>query len=177
MLTVILAVFVSLVSGGITGNVAAQDTQQPGLNFDFSDAPWQAVVEWFSAESGYMLEPVDQWPEGTFTLQSDGPVSPMKAIDEINHKLRLSEPPKTLLRNGRKLYLVDATRDLPDELVETIPVGQLDSRGKYEPLQVIFDVDAKNMDQIRETILETISPIDEPHLNVLMASNQICLHA
>jgi len=173
-LIVLLAVF----SLGFCIGIPIADAQQakeqsPGLKFDFRNAPWQGVIEWFAEEAGYNLDPVDQWPEGGFTLQSDEPLSPIAAIDEINHKLRLSDPPKTLLRNRSKLYLVDATRSLPAELVETIPVSDLDNRGKYEPLQVIFNVADLDIDEIEKSIRQRVSDYNQKSFQVYRSSKQI----
>ena len=149
---------------------AAQET---GLEFNFNKADWPTVIEWYADQAGLILESVDQFPEGTFSLVSDGPMSPVDAIDEINHKLRLSEPPKTLLRNGVRLYLVDAESDLPAELVETIDVRELDKRGKYEPLQVVFDVSGLNLEDIENQIDQRVQDYNKGFLQTYPVSKQI----
>ena len=127
-----------------------------GLIFKWSKAPWPDVVEWFAEEADFILEPVDQYPDGTFSLQSDRPLSPVEGIDEINNRLRLSKPPKMLLRHGRRLFMVDVDTELPLELVETIPVSELNNRGKYEPLQVVFDISGLDMETISEQVKQRI---------------------
>ncbi|QEG22805.1 secretin N-terminal domain-containing protein [Mariniblastus fucicola] len=148
-------------------------TQSEGLEFNWKNAPWPTVIEWFATETGFILDPVDQYPEGSFSLVSDRPLSSVEAIDEINHKLRLSNPPKTLLRNGSKLYLVDAGRELPAELVETIDVSQLDSRGKYEPLQVMFDISGLNLDDIESQVKQRVQSYNERYFETYPDTNEL----
>ena len=141
-------------------------TQDEGLIFNWKNAPWPDVVEWFAGQAGFVLEPVDQYPDGSFSLVSDRALSPVEAIDEINHRLRLSTPSKMLLRNGSRLFLVDADTELPAELVETIDVSELENRGKYEPLQVTFDVSGMNLDDIEKQLRQRIQSYNEDFFQV-----------
>ena len=151
----------------------AAETQQNGLVFDWNKAPWQGVIEWFASEAGLTLEEVDQYPEGTFSLSSDRPYTPVEAIDELNHKLRLNDPSMTLLRNGNRLYLVNAKRELPAELVETIKVEDLENRGKYEPLQVIFDVTGLDLEDIKKQVDQRVQSYNEDFFHVYEDTNEI----
>ena len=149
--------------------VSAED----GLVFNWKNAPWPDVVEWFAGQAGFVLEPVDQYPDGSFSLVSDRALSPVEAIDEINHRLRLSTPSKMLLRNGNRLFLVDADTKLPAELVETIEVSELENRGKYEPLQVTFDVSGLNLDKIEEQLRQRVESYNEDFFQVYPDTNEI----
>ena len=147
--------------------------QQEGLIFNWDGAPWPDVIDWFADQAGFIVDPATQYPEGTFSLKSDRPLSPVEAIDEINHKLGLSNPPKTLLRNGNRLYLVGATDELPPELVETVKVTDLGRRGKYEPLQVMFDVSGLDFESIKEQVEQRIRQHNEPFFQIYRDSDQM----
>lgn len=150
---------------------AAQKTD--GLIFKWNKAPWPDVVEWFADQAGFILEPVDQYPEGTFSLESDRPLSSVEGIDEINNRLRLSDPPKMLLRHGRRLFMVDVDTKLPLELVETIPVSELDERGKYEPIQVVFDVSGLDMEEIKEQVQQRIQDHNKVFFQAYPDTNEL----
>lgn len=150
-----------------------QEAEAGKLEFNFSKVDWETVIEWYAEQAGFTLESVDQYPEGSFSYVSGRLVSPVEAIDEINHKLRLSDPPKTLLRNGSKLYLVDATTALPAELVETIDASELDQRGKYETLQVVFDVSGLPMDDMKEQIKQRVQDYNEPFFQTYPDTSEI----
>lgn len=152
---------------------AAGAQQEEGLVFNWDGAPWPDVIDWFGDQAGFIVDPAAQYPEGTFSLKSDRPLSPVESIDEINHKLRLSTPPKTLLRRGKRLYLVDANVELPFELVETVEVTDLNNRGKYEPLQVIFDVSGLNLEEIEDQIRQRVQPHNERFFQTYPDTNQI----
>jgi hypothetical protein len=150
-----------------------QDSDAEMLEFNFSKVSWPIVIEWYAEQAGLTLESVDQYPEGSFSYVSGRLVSPIEAIDEINHKLRLSDPPKTLLRNRDKLYLVDAGRALPAELVETVAATELDQRGKYETLQVVFDVSGLSMEDIESQLRQRVEDYNEAFFQTYPDTNEI----
>lgn len=173
VITLVCVVSSGIVTAAPMPQQSAATGANDGLVFDWNKAPWQGVIEWFAAEAGLNLEEVDQYPEGTFSLTSSRPYSPVEAIDELNHKLRLSDPPMTLLRNGRRLYLVNASRALPAELVETIDVSALDRRGKYEPLQVVFDVTGLELGDIQDQVQQRVQPYNKPFFQAYEDTSEI----
>ena len=175
----IAVVIAAVVSFAFTSLVASpfqtqDDKPQDGMiEFNFSKSAWPVVIEWYAEQAGLVLDTVDQYPEGSFTYVSNGPISPLEAIDKINHKLRLSEPSKVLLRNGDRLYLVDAGRAIREELVETVTPEELDGRGIYEPLSVMFDVSGLNLDDLKKDLLQRVQPYNEDFFHVFPDTNQI----
>ena len=158
-------------AGAIETGASGEATQS--LRFSFSKAPWQTVIEWFAAQSGYALEPIANYPDGTFTLDDPSAYSPMDALDELNHVLRLRSPPMTLIRNRNKLYLVEADQPLPAELVETIPATELLDRGKYETLQSIFDVGDLNIEDLMAQVGQNVSSVNSDFLRAYPSVGQI----
>jgi len=152
------------------GSAVAQDE---GMIFNYKNAPWPGVIEWFAGQAGFVVDPAIEYPEGAFTFKSDRPLSPVESIDEINHKLRLGNPSKVLLRNGNRLFLVDANVELPAELVETISVNDLDNRGKYEPLQVKFDISGLDSESIEEQIGQRIQEHNRNFFQMYPLTNQM----
>jgi len=173
VVTAVVCLSISPQTGVAAPLQQATKAQGEGLIFKWKKAPWPDVVEWFADEAGFILEKVDQYPDGSFSLESDRALTPVEAIDEINHRLRLSNPPKTLLRNGRRLFLVDADTAWPAELVETIAVSELDNRGKYEPLQVMFDVSGLNLEEIKSQIEQRIQAHNRDFFQAYPDTNEI----
>jgi hypothetical protein len=152
---------------------AGEAVQEDGLIFNWKNAPWPDVIDWFAEQAGFVVDAAAQYPEGTFSLKSDRPLSPVEAIDEINHKLRLSDPAKVLLRNGNRLFLVDANVELPGALVETVMITDLNNRGKYEPLQAMFDVSGLELDGIKEQVLQRVNSHNEPFFQIYPDTNEM----
>ena len=176
-LVVAICFVVSQPANAVSAAQASPQTQEStpaeGLEFNWDGAPWPDVVEWFADQADLILEKVDQYPEGTFSLVSERPLSPIEAIDEINHRLRLSNPPKMLLRNGRRLFLVDADAVLPSELVETVAPFELDQRGKYEPLQTMFDVSGLDLNEIENQVGKRVQEHNKKSMQLYRDTNEL----
>ena len=99
-------------------------TQDGKIRFTYQDVDWQEVIPWFADQAGFTLQPVDEWPSGTFSLQDSEPYTVLEALDQLNHALRIREPAYTLVRNRKMLILakLEDRANFPDELIETVPV-------------------------------------------------------
>ena len=91
-------------AGRASGN-AASDAK---IQFSFENEEWKEVIPWFAKQAGFSLQPIDDWPDGTLYLVDESQYTVIDALDQLNHALRLREPPYTLVRNRNMLVLVEA---------------------------------------------------------------------
>jgi hypothetical protein len=67
--------------------------QTPGtLRFQFQESDWKDVIPWFAEQAGFSLQPITDWPTGTFYLKDDSEYTVMQALDQLNHALRMRNP-------------------------------------------------------------------------------------
>lgn len=113
-------------------------TSDGKLRFNFENAQWEPVINWFADECGFSFQPTDDYPEGSFTYHDDEEYTVLEALDQLNHALSLRG--YTLVRNRKMLVLRSDRRPPPDELIEDVTPEQLKDRGKYEIMRCIFDL-------------------------------------
>ena len=147
---------------------------QQKIQFSFAQEEWKDVIKWFAEQAGFSLQPVDEWPEGTFDLVDDSEYTVIDALDQLNRALRLRDPAYTLVRNRNMLILVEADQDdFPTELVETVRVEDLDQRGVYETMRCVFDFGELNADDFRTPLEQLVSDSKPPAFAVFPKANQI----
>ncbi len=158
----------------------AAQVQEPNVDPDrpirlnFQHEEWSYVIPWFADQAGFALQPIANWPSGTFYLKDDSEYTTMEALDQLNHALRLLDPPYTLVRNRNMLVLTEVTgRDFPDELIEFVYPDELDQRGKYETIICIFDLGELNIDDMFEELAPLVSAPNRNFFAKLPAANQI----
>ena len=124
--------------------VAASAKPQPGpvvkpdevkLRFNFKFQPWKDVLDWLAEQADLSLQS-DLVPEGTFNYSDPREFTPDQAIDLINGVLLTKG--YTLVRRGRILNVLNLTDEVPDTLVEYVPVEDLDKHGQYELVKTVF---------------------------------------
>ena len=167
-----------LIAGPVVqDNVEAEPAaaQQGMLKFSFSEAPWKAVIGWFAEQTGYSLESISDYPSIPFSLKEEREFTPMDALDELNKSLRSQSPPKTLLLSDNKLYLFNADDPLPDHLVQTVTPAELDQRGRYETLQVKFDLEGLSIDELRDQLDQNISNVNRSSIKSYPSTNEILI--
>jgi type II secretory pathway component GspD/PulD (secretin) len=108
---------------------------EPILRFNFYFQPWEDVLDWLAEQADLSLQS-DLVPEGTLNYRDNRSYSATEAIDLINGILLAKG--YTLVRRGRLLSVVDLEDQIPDALVEFVPVEQLDERGRYELVKTVF---------------------------------------
>lgn len=148
--------------------------QDKKIRFSFHEQDWQDVIPWFADQAGYSLQPIADWPEGTFTLKDDSEYSVMEALDQLNHALLIRPEPYTLIRN-RDMLVLWKTRDtnFPNDLIETVKVEDLDKRGKYETVSCIFDVGSLDADEMYDQLRPMITDIHRDYFVSFPAANQL----
>ncbi len=148
--------------------------QDKKIRFTFQEQDWQDVIPWFAEQAGYSLQPIADWPEGTFTLKDDSDYTVLEALDQLNHALLIRPEPFTLIRN-RDMLVLWKTRDanFPNDLIETVKVEDLDKRGKYETVSCIFDVGDLNVEDMYEQLRPMISDVHRNYFVAFPAANQL----
>ena len=144
------------------------------VRFTFDESDWESVIEWFADQAGYSLQPVFSYPEGSFTIKDDTEYTVREALDQLNHALLLLEEPYTLIRN-RDMLVLWKTKDtnFPDDLIELVPVDELEERGKFETIYGVFDVGTLDAEELFNQLRPMISSENKDYCAVFPAANQI----
>lgn len=158
-----------------SSNVKTQtDDGDKKVRFTFDESDWESVIEWFADQAGYSLQPVFSYPEGSFTIKDETEYTVREALDQLNHALLLLEEPYTLIRN-RDMLVLWKTKDtnFPDDLIELVPVEQLEERGKFETIYGVFDVGTLDAEDLFDQLRPMISSENKDYCAVFPAANQI----
>jgi len=129
----------------------------PGkLKFSFRFQPWGDVLDWFAAQAGLSMM-MDAPPPGTFNYTDDREYTPAEALDVLNSVLLTKG--YTLVRRERMLMVVnleDLQEGIPPNLLSTIRPDELDSRGEYELVRVLFSLEKLTSEEAAEEINKLI---------------------
>ncbi len=119
-------------------------TQSPALasadgkvTFNFRYQPWPEVLDWFAQQAGLSLL-MESPPPGTFNYTDTRSYTSTEALDVLNGVLLTKG--YTLVRHGKMLVVVNLEDGVPPNLVPDVPLAELDSRGEYELIRVVFPV-------------------------------------
>ena len=144
------------------------------IRFQFQESDWKDVIPWFAEQAGFSLQPINDWPEGTFYLKDDSEYTTLEALDQLNHALRMRTPPFTLIRNRNMLIMTQLENaNFPNELIETVNPDDLDSRGKYEILSCVFDLGDLSGDTMYQELRPMVGKNNQDFFAVFPAANQI----
>jgi type II secretory pathway component GspD/PulD (secretin) len=116
----------------ISGNEPSQDAQ---LRFNFRFQPWSEVLDWFARQADLSLV-MDAPPPGTFNYSDTRTYTPAEAIDLLNSVLLTKG--YTLVRRERMLLVVNLADGIPPNLVPYVALEDLDKRGEFELIKVLF---------------------------------------
>ena len=133
----------------------ADESKPETLRFSFSYQPWSDVLEWF-AEQNDLSMVLDTAPSGTFNYRDNREYTPAEALDLLNSVLLTKG--YTLVRRDRMLFVVNLEDGIPPNLVPTVPVEDLDKRGEYELVSVVFPVQKLSPAEAEEEITKLIGP-------------------
>ncbi|MCI0334977.1 MAG: hypothetical protein L0228_17355 [Planctomycetes bacterium] len=125
------------------------------LTFNFRYQPWQDVLDWFADQAGLSLL-LESPPPGTFNYRDTRSYTPAEALDVLNGVLLTKG--YTLVRRGRMLVLVNLEDGVPPNLVPDVPLEELDKRGEYELIRVLFPVWNMTPDQAAEEVQPILGP-------------------
>lgn len=107
------------------------------LTFSFRYQPWQDVLDWFAQQAGLSLL-MESPPPGTFNYTDTRTYTPAEALDVLNGVLLTKG--YSLVRHGRMLVVVNLEDGIPPNLVPDVSLAELDQRGEYELVRVLFPV-------------------------------------
>jgi type II secretory pathway component GspD/PulD (secretin) len=125
------------------------------LTFSFRYQPWQEVLDWFAEQSGLSLV-MESSPPGTFNYTDTRSYSPAEALDVLNGVLLTKG--YTLVRHGKMLVVVNLEDGVPPNLVPDVALSDLDSRGEYELVRVLFPVWNMTPEQAADEIQPLLGP-------------------
>ncbi|HEX5471014.1 MAG TPA: secretin N-terminal domain-containing protein [Lacipirellulaceae bacterium] len=134
---------------------ASKPTTERRLTFSFRYQPWQEVLDWFAQQAGLSLL-MDSAPAGTFNYTDTRTYTPAEALDVLNGVLLTKG--YTLVRHGRMLVLVNLEDGIPPNLVPDVPLTDLDARGEYELIRVIFPVWTMKPEQAAAEVQPLLGP-------------------
>jgi type II secretory pathway component GspD/PulD (secretin) len=125
------------------------------LRFNFKFQPWRDVLEWFVQQADLSLV-MDVPPPGTFNYQDSRSYTPAEAMDLINGVLLTKG--YTLVRRERMVTLVNLQDGVPPNLVPTIPLEELDTRGRYELISVVFSLEKLTAEEAEAEVRKLLGP-------------------
>ena len=117
----------------------AKDRGDGKLRFNFRFAPWKTVLVWFADQADLSLVAND-FPNGTFNYKNNSrSFTPTEALDLINSQLLLKN--YTLVQRGKQLTLINLENGpVPKILVPEVSLKDLDSKGDFELIRVLFSL-------------------------------------
>ncbi|HMO13095.1 MAG TPA: secretin N-terminal domain-containing protein [Pirellulaceae bacterium] len=149
----------------------AIDETDRRIRFAFSNQPWRDVIEWFAEQGGFTLQFLDQPPNEVFSYRDSVSYSIGEAIDFLNQQLRIKG--YTLIRTKNMLSFVDSSKGVPLDLIELVTVDELESRGRYEVLRCVFNLQGVDFQQFVAEVRELISESHVRYMAAIPSSNQL----
>ncbi len=148
---------------------AREEPKEPRLRFNFRFQRWIDVLEWFATQADLSLV-LDAPPPGTFNYSDTKEYTPTEAIDLLNGILLTKG--YTLIRRERMLLVVNLEEGIPESMVPQVTLKELDERGRFEMVKVLFPLGKRNIDEVNNEILPLLSrhgsAVPLPKTNQLM---------
>ncbi len=114
------------------------------------------MLDWLADSADLSLQS-DLLPEGTCNYTDPREYNATEAIDIINGMLLTKG--YTLVRRGRLLTIINLEDEVPDVLVEFVPVEKLDERGEFELVKTVFHLSKMEPSDAEEEIGKLLSPV------------------
>lgn len=134
---------------------AERDPEAVKLRFNFRYQPWQDVLDWLAEQADLSLQST-LVPEGTFNYSDSQAYTPSEAIDLINGVLLPQG--YTLVRRGRLLSVMSLEDEVPDVLVEFVPIEKLEGRGEFELVKTVFHLAKLEPTEVEQEIQQLLGP-------------------
>ncbi len=125
-------------------------------SFNFQDAPWPIVIRNLSSQFGFSVDFVEM-PASTLTYFDDNSYSVSGALDVLNDHL-LKEG-FIIIRNEKNLTVINASQQIPDNLVPFVGIHDLHGLGRNELASVAFPIRHSDPLQAVEEISQLVSPL------------------
>ena len=145
------------------------DPERP-IRFTYNNMPWKTVIDDLAKDAGMTVQYFDEPPSTTFTYKAIRDYSVSEAIDFLNQHLSLRG--FTLIRTQQMLTFIDREKGIPEDLIEHVPLDELDQRGRFELLKTTFDTRGLSesfVDEIRGIVDDT----HDDHIVFVPSSNQL----
>ncbi len=128
---------------------------EPKLRFSFRFQRWSDVLEWFAEQANLSLV-IDAPPPGTFNYSDNRDYSVSEALDLLNGVLLTKG--YTLIRRDRMLTVVNLADGVPEALVPRITLADLESRGRFEIVSMLFPVGKRDVEEVVKEIAPLLGP-------------------
>ncbi|MEQ1902801.1 MAG: secretin N-terminal domain-containing protein, partial [Pirellulaceae bacterium] len=119
------------------------------LKFNFGSPKWEDVLRWFAKQADLSLV-MSEPPTGPFNYTDNREYTPAQAIDLLNSILLTKG--YTLVRRDKLLILVEIKDGVPDEILPRVTLDELDKRGTFELVSVMFSLGGKPLDVVQAEI-------------------------
>lgn len=136
-------------------NGPSPSDENVALEFNFRYQPWEDVLNWFARRAGFSLV-MNAPPPGTFNYTDDHSYTPAEAIDLLNGVLLTKG--YTLILRDRMLMLINLEDGIPPNLVSTVTVEELESRGKFELVSTLFQLENLRPEEAESEIKRLLGP-------------------
>ncbi len=127
-------------------------------SFNFQQAPWPVVLRTFAREAGFSLQMAVE-PVGEFTYFDENQYRVTEVLDIFNDNLMTCG--HILVRDGQRLMLLNATADIPGNLVPFVPIHSIDALGRNELATVAIPLRNTDPLQAMEEIRQLQSPLGQ----------------
>jgi len=131
------------------------DPENARLTFNFRYHPWEDVLDWFARQAGLSLL-YEDLPQGTCNYVDPREYTTADALDVLNSLLLIKG--YTLVRRERMLVVINVENGIPPNLVTKVAVEDLDERGEYELVCIVFQLDKITAEEAQAEIEKLIGP-------------------
>ena len=143
------------------------------IQFNFNGVEWGEIIQWFADELGYGIFMGHTGPpQGTYTC-SEPEMNLLEALDYLNSRLGILDPPHVLIRNGNQLVLVNESGSYPQPLVAIVRPEDLKNYGKFEVVRCIFDLENLDGEVLHSQIRELVSDTHIDGFSYIQAANRM----
>lgn len=125
------------------------------LSFNFRYAPWTDVLTMFAEAAGLTLD-LNAVPPGSFNYRDNRKYTPMQALDVLNGYLL--QKGYVLVRRDEFLVVVNIDNGIPPNLVPTVTVEELPTRGRNELMTVLIPLEGMTADEAATESRELLGP-------------------
>ncbi|MCA8986071.1 MAG: hypothetical protein KDA78_00425 [Planctomycetaceae bacterium] len=132
-----------------------RDVPAGKLQFNFRFAAWDDVLRELASLSGLTLD-MQSTPPGSFSYFDKEPKTPVEALDILNGYL--IQRGYLLVRRDNFLIVAKIENGIPANLIPTIDLEDLQTRGANELVRVVFDLDTARAEDLVEDVRSQLGP-------------------
>ncbi len=125
------------------------------MSFNFRYAPWTDVLNLFAEAAGLTLD-LNAVPPGTFNYRDNRKYTPTQALDVINGYLL--QKGYILVHRDEFLVVVNIDNGIPPNLVPTVTLEELPSRGRNELMTVLIPLEGMTAEEAAVESRELLGP-------------------